>query len=198
MKSLRRLVIGAVTFGLMAGFTVVAAAPAQAISGFSDGGFETPLATPGSFDRYFAPASLGPWTVSQGSVDLSGAGFWQNAEGNQSLDLDGTFERGGVTQTFSTIPLLKYKVSYKLAGNPASGPTIKTGQVLANGNVIQNFSFDITGKNFVNMGYVGKQTHFIATGLSSTLTFNSTTGSGYGPVIDKVEVESCLLVICLD
>jgi hypothetical protein len=47
------------------------------------------------------------------------------------------------------------------------------------------------------MGYVGKETHFIATGLSTILTFRSTTGSGYGPVIDKVTVESCLLIICL-
>src|SRR5882762_11248724 len=115
MKSLRRLVVGAVTFGLMAGFTVVAAAPAQAISGFSDGGFETPIATPGSFDRFFATQSLGPWTVSQGSVDLSGAGFWQNADGNQSLDLDGAVGIGTVAQTFTTVPLLTYKVSYRLA-----------------------------------------------------------------------------------
>jgi choice-of-anchor C domain-containing protein len=198
MRTFRRLLVGAVTFGLVAGFTVVAATPAQALTGFSDGSFETPVATPGSFDRFFAPASLGPWTVTEGSVDLSGAGFWQNADGLQSLDLEGTVGTGAVAQTFTTVPLLKYRVSYKLAGNPASGPTIKTGQVLANGNVIQNFSFDITGKTFTNMGYVGKETHFIATGLSSTLTFRSTTNSGYGPVIDDVEVESCLLVICLD
>ena len=197
MKTFRRLVVGAVTFGLMAGFTVVAAAPAQALSGFSDGGFETPVATPGSFDRFFAPAALGPWTVTEGSVDLSGAGFWQTAEGLQSLDLEGTVGFGTVAQTFTTVPLFKYKVSYKLAGNPASGPTVKTGKVLANGNVIQNFSFDITGKTLANLGYVGKETHFIATSLSTTLTFKSTTGSGFGPVIDDVEVESCLLVICL-
>ena len=198
MSKFQRLAVAVMATGLLSGLAVVAATPAQAISGFSDGSFETPIATPGSFDRFFAPQTLGPWTVTQGSVDLSGAGFWQNADGNQSLDLEGTVGTGTIAQTFSTVPLLKYKVSYKLAGNPASGPTIKTGQVLANGNVIQNFSFDITGKNFVNMGYVGKETHFIATGLSSTLAFKSTTNSGYGPVIDNVEVESCLLVICLD
>jgi choice-of-anchor C domain-containing protein len=197
MGTFRRLAAGALTIGLMAGLAITAATPAQALTGFNDGGFETPVATPGSFDRFFAPASLGPWTVTEGSVDLIGAGFWENAEGNQSLDLEGDVGIGAVAQTFTTIPLLKYKVSYKLAGNPASGPTIKTGQILANGNVIQNFSFDITGKSFANMGYVGKEAHFIATGLSSTLTFRSTSNSGFGPVIDKVRVESCLLVICL-
>jgi len=192
----RRILATAVAVGMMTAVGVVTAAPAQASSGFGDGGFESPIATVGSFDRYFAPATMGAWTVTQGSVDLSGAGFWQNADGNQSLDLDGAAHPGGVAQTFHTVPLFTYRVSYSLAGNPASGPAIKTGQVLANGNVIQNFSFDITGKNFLDMGYVRKHTYFFANSPSATLEFRSTTGSGYGPVIDAVHVESCLLVIC--
>lgn len=169
---------------------------AQSLSGFADGDFEQGYATTGSFSRYFAPTTMGAWTVTQGSVDLSGAGFWQNADGNQSLDLDGAAHQGGIAQTFGTIPLLTYRVTYSLAGNPASGPAVKTGQVLVNGNVVQNFSFDITGKNFVDMGYVKKHTYFFANSPSATLEFRSTTGSGYGPVIDAVHVESCLLIIC--
>ena len=195
----RRLLVGVVSVGVVIGLGVVEATPAQALTGFSNGSFETPVVTPGTFQDFAAGASLGAWRVSQGNVDLLGAGFWQAADGVQSVDLDGSAFplTGGVIQTFSTVPLLKYKVSYKLAGNPAAGPTVKTGQVLANGHVIQSFSFDVTGKSFTNMGYVGEQTHFIATSLSSTLEFRSTTGSGFGPVIDKVTVESCLLVICL-
>ncbi|MBB4904979.1 hypothetical protein [Actinophytocola algeriensis] len=82
-------------------------------------------------------------------------------------------------------------------GKPGLGPGDQTGQVLANGNVIQNFAFDITGKTFTDMGYVKKHTHFLATSTSATLEFRSTTGSGFGPVIDAVHVESCLLVICV-
>jgi choice-of-anchor C domain-containing protein len=193
---IRRVV--AATAAVVVGMTATAGtASATPLNGFTDGGFEDVAATVGSFDRYFAPATIGVWTVTQGSVDLSGAGFWQNADGNQSLDLDGAFDPGGVAQTFHTVPLLKYRVTYYLAGNPASGPAIKTGQVLANGNVIQNFAFDITGKTFTDMGYVKKHTHFLATSTSATLEFRSTTGSGFGPVIDAVHVESCLLVICV-
>jgi choice-of-anchor C domain-containing protein len=154
---------------------------------------------PNSFVNVGAGSTIGAWTVSEGNVDLIGAGFWQAADGVQSLDLEGSAFplAGAVTQTFSTLPLFKYRVTYQLAGNPASGPTIKTGQVIAGDSVIQSFSFDVTGKSITNMGYVGKTTHFIATNLSTTLTFRSTTGSGFGPVIDKVRVESCLLVICL-
>jgi choice-of-anchor C domain-containing protein len=190
----RRLLVTALATGVMTGLGV---APAHALTGFSNGSFESPVIAPNTFQLFTIGESIGAWQVSQGDVHLIGAGFWQAADGGQSVDLDGSAVQGGVAQEFTTVPLLKYKVRYKLAGNVDQGPTIKTGQVLANGNVLQNFSFDITGKTRANMGYVSKETHFVATGLSSTLTFRSTTGSGYGPVIDKVTVESCLLVICL-
>jgi choice-of-anchor C domain-containing protein len=196
---MRKLMVGAVAMGVFGGLSVMVATPAQALTGFANGSFETPVITPNSFVNVGAGSTIGAWTVSEGNVDLIGAGFWQAADGVQSLDLDGSAFplAGAVTQTFSTLPLFKYRVAYKLAGNPASGPTIKTGQVIAGDSVIQSFSFDITGKSFTDMGYVGKTTYFIATNLSTTLTFRSTTGSGFGPVIDKVRVESCLLVICL-
>lgn len=194
----RLIVAGATAVAVGMTTTAGTATATPTLNGFTDGSFENVTATTGSFDRYFAPATIGVWTVTQGSVDLIGAGFWENADGDQSLDLDGAFHPGGVAQTFGTVPLLKHRVTYYLAGNPASGPVIKTGQVLVNGNVLQNFSFDITGKNFTNMGYVKKHTYFFATSPHTTLEFRSTTGSGYGPVIDAVDVDSCLLIICHD
>lgn len=188
----RRLLAAAVTMGVTTGLGVVAAAPAHALTGFSNGSFENPVVVPNTFQRFFIGESIGAWEVSQGNVDLIGAGFWQAADGVQSLDLDGGVVQGGVTQEFITVPLLKYKVRFKLAGNVDQGPAIKTGQVLVNGHVIENFSFDITGKTRANMGYVSEEAYFIATSLSTTLTFRSTTGSGYGPVIDKVTVKNCL------
>jgi choice-of-anchor C domain-containing protein len=156
-----------------------------------------PVRAPNTFVTVVAGQSLGAWTVSQGNVDHVGAGFWQAADGVQSLDLDGGAVRGGVAQQIDTVPLLTYKVRFKLAGNVDAGPLVKTGQVLVDGNVLANFSFDVTGKSRANMGYVGVETHFVASGFSATLEFRSTTGSGYGPVIDKVTVDSCVLIICL-
>jgi hypothetical protein len=115
----------------------------------------------------------------------------------QSLDLEGEVGIGAVSRTFSTLPLFTYKVTYKLAGNPSSGPAVKTGEVIAGDNTIQQFSFDITGRSFADMGYVSRTAYFLANNLNTTLTFRSTTNSGFGPVIDKVRVERCLLVICL-
>lgn len=200
MNTVRRLLVAVLSMGVLVGLTVVTAAPAQALAGISNGSFETPVVTPNTFITLGAGASLGAWTVTQATVDLIGAGFWQAADGVQSVDLSGSSANpiaGGVAQSFTTVPLLTYRVSYKLAGNPASGPIIKTGQVLANGNVIQNFSFDTTGKTFADMGYVHKATTFIASGLTSTIEFRSTVNTAFGPVIDDVDVQSCLLVICL-
>lgn len=192
----RRILAAAATVGMMVGAGVVTAAPAQATNTFVDGSFEYGYSPTGGFARYFAPSTMGGWTVTQGSVDLAGAGFWDNADGNQSVDLDGEFYPGGVSQVFGTVPLVKHRVTYALAGNILSGPLVKTGQVLANGNVIQNFAFDISGSTWTDMGYVHKRAYFFANSPHSELEFRSTTGSGYGPVIDAVRVESCLVVIC--
>jgi hypothetical protein len=69
--------------------------------------------------------------------------------------------------------------------------------VLANGNVIQSFSFDVTGKTFADMGCVHKVATFFASGLTSTIEFRSTTNTAFGPVLDNVHANSCLVVICL-
>jgi choice-of-anchor C domain-containing protein len=175
---------------------VTTATPAAATSVFQDG-FENPVATAGSFDAYFAGQQMGVWTVTRDDVHLIGAGFWQSAEGLQSLDLDGGLN-GAIKTSINITPLISYKVSYALAGNPASGPTIKTGKVLVNGNVAQSFSFDITGKSLSNMGYVRKSFLILLTTSSKlNLEFSSTTNpTGFGPVLDDVRVESCLLVLC--
>lgn len=199
MNTVKRLLVAVLSMGLFTGMAVVAAAPAQALTGIGNASFETPVITPYTIVNLGAGASIGPWTVTQGHVDLMGAGFWQAADGVQSVDLSGSSVplAGGIAQSFPTLPLLKYRVSYKLAGNPTGGPTIKSGQVLANGNVIQSFSFDVTGKTYANMGYVHKHATFIAYGLASTIEFQSNDNTAYGPVLDDVDVDSCIVVICL-
>ncbi|WP_367130586.1 choice-of-anchor C family protein [Saccharothrix sp. HUAS TT1] len=191
MRSLRKIALCLATAALM---TVVVTPPAGA--SVADGGFESPVVPANTFNRYGVGSSLGAWTVTANTVDLSGAGFWETAEGAQSLDLDGHSLPGAVSQTITTVPLFAYRVSYKLAGNPAAGPAVKTGRVLVDGSVLQDFSFDVTGRSLQDMGYVGRQAVFVATGFTTTITFASTTGSGYGPVIDKVWVDNCLPLLC--
>lgn len=160
-------------------------------AGVDDGSFEYPAAPANSFSTLRAGQTIGPWTVDSGSVDLIGRGFWQAAERVQSVDLNGTGP-ARVSQTFPTTAGKTYTVSYALAGNPEGNQGVKTGRVLIDGQNVQDFSFDTTGKTRARMGYVGRQTTFVATGTSTTLSFASTTASGaYGPVIDDVRVGTC-------
>ncbi|MFD4997926.1 choice-of-anchor C family protein [Streptomyces buecherae] len=158
--------------------------------GVDDGSFEYPTAPANSFTNVAAGGSIGPWSVTRGNVDHIGRGFWQAAERNQSVDLNGGTP-GTVAQTFPTTPGTTYSVTYALAGNPGSGPAVKTGRVLIDGQTVQDFTFDITGKTRTNMGYVGRQVTFVARSASTTLSFASTTAnSAHGPVIDDVVVRA--------
>ncbi|MBL1099663.1 choice-of-anchor C family protein [Streptomyces coffeae] len=189
MSSIRALVVAAVAAGVLAG-TGTGAMAATAVSRFDDGSFETPVAPANSFQMVTAGGSIGPWQVTAGSVDHIGAGFWQAAEGDQSVDLSGQ-SGGTVAQTFTTVPGKRYTVTYSLAGNPASGPAVKTGKVLVDGQNFQDFTFDTTGKSMTNMGYVTREVTFVATGASTTLAFASTTNTAAGPVLDDVQVREC-------
>ncbi|MER5766583.1 choice-of-anchor C family protein [Streptomyces sp. NPDC001985] len=166
-----------------------AVASVPPVTRFHDGGFEYPRAPAGLFTPYFPGEDIGPWSVSRGAVDLIGAGTWQAAEGDQSVDLNGT---GAVSQTFATAPGGTYTVTYALAGNPTdTDPAVKTGTVLVDGQNVQDFSFDVTGKTYTAMGYVTRRFTFVAGGPTTTLAFTSTTGAAApnGPVIDDVCVE---------
>ena len=187
------------------------AGPAAAATGTStvqlanvgEGGLETPQLRPGTFTRYTAGDTLGPWRVADGDVDLMGSGFWQVAEGQQSLDLEGG-TAGAIEQSFPTSIGLCYAVHFALAGNPDSGPAVKTGYArivhgddgTSAGSRQRSFTFDTTGRSRTRMGYVRRIFHFRARASTATLRFASTTGSGYGPVIDDVAVTTAGITDC--
>ncbi|MER6367400.1 choice-of-anchor C family protein [Streptomyces mirabilis] len=186
--------------GLLAGVGTAAASPAHsahaarsvaaraATTAISNGSFETPIARP--ILSFGAGQAIGQWQVESGTVDLLGKGFWQAAEGDQSVDLNG-YTAGVLSQTFMTEPGTKYTVTYSLSGDPAGPPTVKTGKVLIDGQNVQDFSFDVTGKTFTDMGWVPRQFTFTASGTATKLTFTSTVPDSWGPVIDDVKVKDC-------
>lgn len=218
--SLRRLVVGLGMISALSGLGVALAPLSNAATTVSGGGsggssgssegcnsapgdtFETPVVTPNTFRTLSRSQTIGPWTVSQNNVDLIGKGFWQAADGVQSVDLSGSNGsgaglEGGVARTVDTdalpLPLFTYVITYCLAGNPDGGPTVKTGQVLVNGTSIRNFSFDTSGKSRSAMGYRPETASFTSPGPNATVEFRSTTPTAYGPVIDKVSIKKCLL-----
>ncbi|MEU5161782.1 choice-of-anchor C family protein [Streptomyces sp. NPDC020875] len=193
MSALRARTTLVATALALAATGAVLAAPAQAaaLSRFDNGSFEYPLAPANSFSTHPAGSLLGPWRVGGGGIDLIDNGFWQAAEGDQSIDLNAGAP-GSVTQTFTTVPGRTYTVSYSLAGNVDgnSQPVVKTGRVLIDGQNFQDFSFDVTGKTRPAMGYVNRQFDFTAGAAATTLAFVSGTPGAHGPAIDNVQVKS--------
>lgn len=152
--------------------------------------FEATPAPAGGFATYQTGQTFGGWGVAAGSVDLIGNGYWQAADGVQSLDLDGN-SPGAISQTLATQVGQRYDLSFAMAGNLAGGAAIKTLNVLWGGTSVGTFSFDVTGHSFASMGY---ETMFlrglVATGASTQLTFQSVDAgsSATGPVLDAISV----------
>ncbi|MBS1791211.1 MAG: choice-of-anchor C family protein [Acidobacteria bacterium] len=165
------------------------AAPDQ-VSLTVNGSFESGCTDPGaSFVQLNAGDTCLPgWVVLPVNIHYVGSGYWEASDGSRSLDLDGAVgAAGGIRQTFSTTPGTRYKVSFDLAGNPESGPTIKSMRVSADGQSAV-FNFDITGKTVRNMGWRRQTWTFTADDSSATLQFVSLNGSGWGPALDNVSV----------
>ncbi|ADB30213.1 conserved hypothetical protein [Kribbella flavida DSM 17836] len=141
-----------------------------------------------------AGQQFGGWTVTSGSVDLTTD--WVDAEGRQSLDLNGSGD-GAVARSLPAQLLTTYKVTFAVAGNPEGSPTVKSGKATVNGQEVDTFTFSIAGKNNFSMGWVYRSFYFTnLLSASSVLQFAGTSGSAWGAVIDDVKVESCLLILC--
>lgn len=164
---------------------------------FVNGSFEEATANPGA-GAYLATGSttLVGWSVVEGSVHYS-EDFWQYADGRRGLDLNGG-SPGGVEQALATVPGRGYVVRFALSGNPdrttsgaEASPTVKGVQVYA-GDRSQTFTFDVTGRDNQNMGWVEHEFTFNATSTSSELRFRSITYSAYwGPAVENVRVYGC-------
>jgi hypothetical protein len=154
----------------------------------SGGGFLTYSVAPNVPYGDLGP-TMGPWTVTQGSVDLIG-NYWQSPSINGgSVDLDGRQAVGGITQTFFA-PLGIYTLSFALAGNIDGGQGLKTVQVNI-GSTQQQYQFNVTNQTYSNMGYVIETIPGLLLSGPVTLTFTSldAPGSSFGPVIGAVDVD---------
>ena len=163
-------------------------------SPFQNGSFENGTIDPGVFTTLYAgdSTSITGWTVTRGSIDYIGS-YWTASNGSRSLDLNGYYQQGGITQTFDTVIGSLYDVSFDLAGNFDGEPNTKDMNVTAalysgNYSFVQPVSWSHT-----NMGWTSFNFQFTAQAASSTLTFTSITGAtdnAFGPALDNVNVNA--------
>jgi choice-of-anchor C domain-containing protein len=149
-----------------------------------DGSFEAPIAT-SPFQTFNAGSSVGGWTVTGGSIDLIN-GYWNAADGNQSIDLSGT-SRGTIQQTISA-SAGSYRLRFALSGNSDGPPTVKT-VLVSFGNASAQFSFTTPANNDNNMLWVTETWDFsLPTGGNTVLSFQDISdGQGaYGAALDNI------------
>jgi choice-of-anchor C domain-containing protein len=184
---MKKLLLAAVTTALAG---AVGTAHANLVS---DGDFSSPYGG-SSFTTYAGGSTIGPWTVTGGSVDLIG-GYWQAPNGTVgSVDLDGD-SPGGLTQTIATTPGQSYNLSFYLSGNPdpsaaTTYPNPKTLDVSA-GSASPIYNYTVAASNtHADMYYVPESLTFTADSSSTLISFTSADccGSPYGPVIGDVVV----------
>lgn len=167
-----------------------------------NGSFETGIAevAPG-FNELIAgdSTSITGWTVASGGVDYIGS-YWQSEDSSRNVDLNG-LTTGSLSQTFATVIGATYDVSFWLSGNPdnqigtsLTSPSNKVVRVSATGATYSDFSFDVVTKSNTraNMMWENHTYSFVATGVSTTLTFASQIAGAFGPAIDNVVITETL------
>lgn len=174
----------------------IAATPMSAKANITNGSFEDGT-DPGNYLTLDggSPAITG-WTIigSENAIDYIGT-YWDASDGSRSLDLNGNPGPGGVAQAVSTIPGVKYDVTFDMAGNPDGGLTEKWLFVAAIGSITppQPFGFDTTGHSTTSMGWETMQYTFVANSYSTTLQFVSMIqDSPYGPALDNVSMSQVI------
>lgn len=188
----------AFTAATMAGLLCAAVHAQQPAGLIRNGSFEEGPGTRAFLNLPGGSTTVPGWLVTGEGIDLVGAGYWRSSEGTYAIDLDGSARsrttpphvRGGIAQSFATVPGRRYRVTFDLAGNPNRGPTRKPMRVSAAGQSAE-FVFDATGRSGRDMGWVASEWEFTAATDSTTLEFTSLTQSpqtGYGAAIDRVAV----------
>ena len=169
--------------GIMLAFFFIASANAAP---FQNGSFEGGvLLNPQFTTLSIGDTAITGWTVSSGSIDYIGE-YWVASEGARSIDLNGSGP-GAISQTFDTKPGAAYQVTFDIAGNPEGAPVMKA-LVVSEGVILFSASFDITGKDKLNMGWEERSFNFVASTSSTTLQFSSSIEGAYGPALDNVRV----------
>ncbi|PRY22691.1 putative secreted protein/choice-of-anchor C domain-containing protein [Aliiruegeria haliotis] len=171
-------------FGVILAMSVSAA---HAIT-VQNGSFELGNAGSGFTTRPAGSSALPGWTIGGSSIDHIG-GYWQAADGGQSLDLSGS-NAGSVSQTLTGFVVNRsYRLSFALAGNPDNGDRYKDIRATI-GASSQEFTFDTETTSRSNMGWVYHDITFTAPTENLQLSFLSLDTNPWGPALDDVSVSA--------
>jgi choice-of-anchor C domain-containing protein len=126
--------------------------------------------------------------VTKSQIDYIGT-YWKSADGQRSLDMNGSPGFGGIQQSFKTKKGQKYLLSFYLAANPGSTGGVRALAVRV-ADKREVFKADPAGKTADNMGWVTQTLQFTAQDEMTTLEFFSADEADQfsGPALDNVFV----------
>lgn len=151
----------------------------------ANGSFELPNQAPHWSTPRGAGSSLPGWTIAGGGVDHAHTA-WQAADGNRSVSLNWV-GASTLSQIITTDAGATYNLSFAMAAEIYGGPTIRSINVLWNGQLAGSYTFNYTGQSPTTMGWEYHNTQVVGTG-SDLLEFVSTTAGNYGPALDDVSL----------
>ncbi len=152
--------------------------------------------------------ALTGWTIGGASVDIVSTSYWQNTQGNYSVDLVGTPGPGSISQTVTGLtPGTSYLLTFDFAINPENldneAGSTKIMQVTATNTDLAPTLFSGTAGSAtkLNMDWVHETLAFTANASNVTLTMAALMPTGLpntftpnnvycGPVIDNLVLDS--------
>jgi choice-of-anchor C domain-containing protein len=161
-----------------------------------NGSFENGPAIPLASPVLAVPAgnsALSGWTVASGTVSIVTDNYWVPISGHRSVCLSdmltpGSTVPGSIRQTFASAPGAVYRLSFWMAGEGLSLPTIKHLRVNA-GATTQDFTFDVTPSWNWDMFWTAHTLDFTAAGTSTTVQMSSLDASNRGPAVDSLRID---------
>ena len=149
---------------------------------------------------FYATGQFGSWTVQDVDIqDISNQPPEDPSDPdnyNVWVDLNACPNQGWIKQTIDTISGMDYTVYFNLGVNPhgdiGTSRTMNVTIINDDSETIAQQSFEVSSvgatNSYSNMNWDRKSITFEATSEQTTIKFNSTTESCYGPVLDCVEV----------
>jgi len=166
----------------------------------TNGGFESPdvslLSPPFAFDVGVAfPANfITGWTVTQGTVDLTGTCCVPAHSGTQAVDLVGAgFGNGAIVQSFSTVINQKYSLSFWYTHNYGAFAASFAADAIvtdASGTLLTTSVTHTLASSGANPNWTLSTSEFTALSATTTLTFRNTAGAFNGGIyLDDVSID---------
>jgi choice-of-anchor C domain-containing protein len=138
--------------------------------------------------------ALKGWVVTRGQIDVTqqNGNEWKAHHGKRAIDLHGSPGFGGVEQSIATKPGKKYKVTFKMSGNPGVPEHKKVQLGVRAADQDKEFELTMEGRTYQNLKWAEQTWEFTAKEKMTVIEFHTAmpaTANGFGgPLLDDVKV----------